>query len=258
MASKEKEIKKNGEYSYYVPKSSKFYKLFKSGSYNECIEYVEKNNFTKNQDILNKTTFEIEDTALETSLLTIACMFNTVGVIEHLLKIKNIDVNGEKANNIMGTPLFWAVFHSNVKIIKKLLNFKDIDPNIGFGDEHNIAPIHIALDLKGFIKEIKEETCIDSIINTHWLVSYNKDSRYEIMELLMNHPKIDMYNEGYIYHCGPLYEVLPYKFVCEKIERWQKIKKLFIDKNVDENHKYDLEYSDSDSEDNNDDDNDNS
>ena len=63
------------------------------------------------------------------SALHLAADVGCRGVVQLLLEVGGIDVN--IADDWMGwTPLVWAAKHGRVDVVKFLLNYPDIDPNV--------------------------------------------------------------------------------------------------------------------------------
>lgn len=134
-------------------------------------------NYEKIRDLINRGE-NVNSTHYGTTPLCVACYHNHTKIVKLLLEQVKIDPNLMSRE---AYPLVFAIDNENVEIIKLFLNHPKTSINIF---NHNFStPLMEALELLRLPNENGESD------------SETKKRRYEIIDLLLKHPDINLYGD---------------------------------------------------------------
>jgi ankyrin repeat protein len=133
------------------------------------------------------------------TFLMIAIMYDMKEVVDMLLKIPNLGLNINKKNNKGHTALMIAVTYKNKeKIIKSLLDYKDIDVNLQDDNGTNIIFINWLhgsesyFDILSDYVDINQKTESGYTFLTYICSNMKVKDDLTILKKILNHPDIDV------------------------------------------------------------------
>ena len=142
---------------------------------NNCIDIIRLLISAPTIDINMILNYEWNKTMYETTALGIAILNSNIEITHLLLNHKNIDINSKIKTDVIETyPITLAAQIGNINIVNLLLANQSL----------NVNNYHSYLQIKS-----KDHYILEKMTALHIAVANNN---YEIAEILLNHPKIDV------------------------------------------------------------------